>query len=387
MYFCQLVINYLQSVNLCNGGAKEVRERLVEVGLIQESNTLKRLLNGAALFAKKLTNVESIEGSGNLAEASISGRITFRTPSHEESLKGIRSVDELIACLNEHLEHIGKKCWILCDRLDVAFDESLELEKNALRALFKVYRDIEEYGNISIKVFLRDDIWARITKEGFREASHITRTTTISWDSKNLLNLVVRRALCNSELVNAFSVVPQEIMDDHDKQKEFYYKIFPKQVDLGEKKSETFEWINNRIRDGLTNTPPRELIHYYNEIISQEERDQAIGNNKIEEPNIVSRSAIKSAAGEVSKVRLEQTIFAEHPDLKESILALENKKAEHDLSTLRDIWGLTPDQTKVIASKLADIGFFENRAARNDNLYKIPFIYRPYLNIIQGKAF
>ncbi len=386
IYFCQLVVDYLQKQNLCTDKANEVKERLIEAKLIQENNTLKRLLRGAASFAQRLANVESVEGSGSLVETSLSGRITFRTPSHEESQKGVLSVDELLELLDEHLESIDKTCWVLCDRLDVAFDESLELEKNALRALFKAYRDIEEYGNISLKVFLRDDIWARITKEGFREASHITRTTTISWDSKNLLNLIVRRALCNDELVSSFGVDPKEIMDDHDKQESFYYKIFPKQVDLGEKKSETFEWIKSRIRDGLMNTPPREIIHYYNEIVTQEQREQEIGNDKVEEPNVVSRAAIKNATKEVSKVRLEQTLFAEYPELKEHILLLENKKAEHNLSTLQDVWGIDLDESKRIALKLADIGFFENRAARNDSIFKIPFIYRPYLNIVQGKA-
>ena len=32
----------------------------------------------------------------------------------------------------------------------------IDLEKNALRALFKVYRDVEEHGSIKVKVFLRD---------------------------------------------------------------------------------------------------------------------------------------------------------------------------------------------------------------------------------------
>ncbi|TNZ19146.1 hypothetical protein CGK53_23470, partial [Vibrio parahaemolyticus] len=79
-------------------------------------------------------------------------------------------------------------------------------------------------------------------------------------------------------------------------------------------------WIKSRIRDGLMNTPPRELIHYYNEIVTQEQREQEIGNDKVEEPNIVSRAAIKNATIEVSKVRTEQTLFAEFPELKEKIL-------------------------------------------------------------------
>jgi hypothetical protein len=64
------------------------------------------------------------------------------------------------------------------DRLDVAFADSEGLERNALRALFRVYRDMQGLNNVSVKILLRDDIWARITDEGFREASHITRAVT-----------------------------------------------------------------------------------------------------------------------------------------------------------------------------------------------------------------
>src|ERR1700719_2579294 len=68
---------------------------------------------------------------------------------------------------------------------------------------FGVYRDMADLKNISLKIFLRDDIWARITATGLREASHITKSITITWDSRSLLNLVIRRALHN-ESIRAF---------------------------------------------------------------------------------------------------------------------------------------------------------------------------------------
>lgn len=172
IYFCQLIVNWLIENELCSGSAKVVADKLVEAGLIEEKNTIKRLLTSAKHFAKHLMNVEGVEGGLGL-EGGITGKITFHTPNQELKTKGYCSVDDLLETLNKYLKSISKVGWILCDRLDVAFDQSVELEKNALRALFKVYRDIEEYESISLKIFLRDDIWNRITEEGFREASHI----------------------------------------------------------------------------------------------------------------------------------------------------------------------------------------------------------------------
>tara|TARA_R110001583_G_scaffold131425_1_gene283159 strand:+ start:1044 stop:2507 length:1464 start_codon:yes stop_codon:yes gene_type:complete len=386
VYFCQLIVNWLIENKMCEGAAKVVADKLVDAGLIEEKNTIKRLLASAKKFAKQLTRVEGIEGGLGL-EGGVSGKITFHTPDQELKAKGYSSVDDLLDTLNEYLSEIGKVGWILCDRLDVAFDQSVELEKNALRALFKVYRDLEEYESIFLKIFLRDDIWNRITQEGFREASHINRDITISWNSRNLLNLIVSRALQNTLLLERYNVDSKEILANYDKQKDFYYKMFPQQVDVGERQSETFEWVLSRIRDGLNSTPPRELIHYYNEMISQEINEQDIANNNVEEPNIVSKVAIKNAAYEVSKTRILRTLFAEYPEFKDDVLAFENKKAEHNIETLCTVWGVDTNMALTKANKLSEVGFFELKTAKNEKVYKIPFIYRFYLNVTQGKAY
>ena len=69
------------------------------------------------------------------------------------------------------------------------------------------------------------------------------------------------------------------------------------------------------------------------------------------------------------------------------IMAFDNKKAEHNIETLCYVWGVGEDEALSRATSLAEIGFFDLRAARNEKLYKIPFIYRFYLQVVQGKAF
>lgn len=337
-------------------------------------------------FAKRLVNLESVE-AGTTLEGGITGKITFRTPTDTQRRDGYNSVDELIETLNTYLASVGINLWILCDRLDVAFEQSLELEKNALRALFKVYLDLEEFGNISLKIFLRNDIWNRITKEGFREASHITRTTNIEWSTNNLLNLIVVRSLENQEIIDSLGVDPDDIKSDFDKQKKYYYTLFPSQVDVGEKQSDTFDWIISRVRDGLGYVAPRELIHFYNQTVLEERREQDISSDKAEPPNIVSRQAIKKSTLEISKVKLEQTIFAEYPTLRENIMAFENQKAEHTLETVAQVWQVDVLQAKILATQLSEIGFIDQKIFKNDSQLKVPFLYRPYLNIVQGKAF
>ena len=386
VYICQLIVESLLQRGRCTGDAESVRLKLVEAELIEEHNSLKRFVNSAMLFAKRMINLESVEGGGSL-DGGVSGKITFRTPDTTKRKLGFFSVDELLEKLNQHLVVENISTWLLFDRLDVAFDEDPELEKNALRALFKTYRDVEDLDAIFLKIFLRDDIWKKITDDGFRESSHITRTTTIKWSHQGLLNLIVNRILRNKVIGDEYKVVSAEVSNDQARQFDLYYKLFPEQVDVGEKQSQSFDWILNRVRDGLGNIAPREFIHFYNEVLNNQKMADHIGASKAEGANIFSRQAIKDATLEVSKVRIEQNLFAEYATLKPYILALEKSKAEHKLDTLGRIWNTSLDETKRIAAELVAIGFFENRAAKDEGVYKVPFMYRPYLEITQGKAF
>lgn len=101
---------------------------------------------------------------------SISGKIVPGEPTKDEREKGSVSVDGLASLANTALESAGVQIWVLLDRLDVAFVESHDLEGNALRALFRVYRDFASFDQVKLKIFLRSDIWRRITESGFREA-------------------------------------------------------------------------------------------------------------------------------------------------------------------------------------------------------------------------
>lgn len=74
--------------------------------------------------------------------------------------------------------------------------------------------------------FLRDDIWQRITSEGFREASHITKFQNLQWSKESLLNLISRRILDNPELVSRLNLDKVEILSEINKQEELFTGYF-----------------------------------------------------------------------------------------------------------------------------------------------------------------
>jgi hypothetical protein len=259
------------------------------------------------------------------------------------------------------------------------------LEQNALRALFKTYRDLQSYTRFTLKIFLRTDIWSRLTADGFREASHITRTVIINWDRTSLLNLIIRRSLKNDDLTRFYEVDPQSIASIQ-QQEVLFYRMFPDQIDSGRNKPKTLEWILSRVQDGSRQPAPREVIHFLN--ISRDKQYRMIELGEPEPPSckLFSRSALTEALPGVSKVRLEQTLYAEHPNLKSYCEELRGGKTQQTPQTLGTLWNRQPDEARLIARQLVEVGFFEERGSRESPEFWVPFLYRDSLDMSQGTA-
>jgi hypothetical protein len=312
------------------------------------------------------------------------GKISFSEP--DSSVTDIVSVDYLLNQAEIVLKEIDFTLWILLDRLDVAFAESPQLEENALRALFRVYLDVMDLKHICTKIFLRTDIWQRINSKGFREASHITRNITIRWDKNSLINLVIMRILKNDNICKAYNIEPNSTLISIDKQFDVFYRIFPKQIDIGPNKAQTFDWILSRTADGSKEPAPRELIHLMNASRDTQLRQYEIGSTEDEGEELFSRRALRDALNEVSRIRLQQTLYAEYPNVKKYIDALSGEKTYQYPESLSKIWNIDKEKAIKIASQLVEVGFFEPRGTKAEPSYWVPFLYRDAAKMIQGTA-
>jgi hypothetical protein len=170
------------------------------------------------------------------------------------------------------------------------------------------------------------------------------------------------------------------------RQEEFINRLFPDQVDSGANRSKTIDWILNRITDGSGQPAPRELIHFLNTMREEEMRGIELGAAEGDESTLFGRQAIKNALPEVSRVRLEQTLYAEYPDLRPYISLLESEKSTQIIDSLAKIWHVEATKASVIAEQLTEIGFFEKTGEKDSPNYRVPFLYRPALGLIQGTA-
>lgn len=391
LYALAIVAQQLREYDVRGSKVDKIYSALEGAKLLEREFSLRGLLRSVHEYARRIVAAEQIEGGLTLDPVTqmptgITGKIVLREPPSALKAKGFASIDSLFSVLNDVLEENSLRVWVLLDRLDVAFVENHTLEANALRALIRAYADIRNLANISLKIFLREDIWKRITEQGLREASHLIRYVILDWPQAALLNLIMRRLLKNDILVREFQIDVPAILQDASAQEELFYRFFPKQVEQGPQKAPTFKWLITRCADGTGKTAPREIIHLLNCIRDEEIRRLENGGAPPAGDQLFDRSVFKTALPTVSGARLNQYLYAEYPGERSYISKLDGEKAEQTPESLANIWSVSRDDAIGEAKKLVELGFFEERGTREEPTYWVPFLYRDALNLVQGKA-
>ena len=196
----------------------------------------------------------------------------------------------------------------------------------------------------------------------------------------------MRRALNNEALIEAYGADREGILKSVEQQRLFFYRLFPSQVEQGEKKRATFDWIVSRCADGRARTAPREVIHLLNGLREKEVERIERGGLLPDDGTLFDRSVFKTALATVSRTRLSGTIYAEYDDLKPYVAKLEGQKTEQTLKSLRSTWGVSVHDAERLVHRLIDIGFFQEKSSRQEDTFWVPFLYRDALRMSQGLA-
>jgi hypothetical protein len=237
-----------------------------------------------------------------------------------------------------------------------------------------------DFPKIKLKLFLRRNLFRRIIAGGFVNLTHVNaRKFEIIWDEEDLMNLLCRRIRGNKEFCTALNI--GELAN-----KELFDSIFPRQVDVGKRKPQTWTWIMRRIRDGNDIKPPRNLI----DLISMAQQAQLRREER--EPDsreyhpavaLIEGDALRRALAQLSQQRVQDTLLAEAGVYAPLIDRFRDGKAEHNTDSLSYLLELDQNTVRSTIKPLLDIGFLEDIK----DTYKVPTLYREGLNITQGKAF
>lgn len=391
LYFLIISASTLREYGISDEKSQALTSALEKAQLLPEAASLGQIFQRAKrlIWSYVFPDRESVEWTLSLDPVTqmpiVSRKVSLGQPAQPEDVRTDLPLDELVGYVNDALAAQDYSLWVLFDRLDVAFNDTPDLERNALRALFRVYNDFKAYDRLKLKIFVRDDIWERITEGGFAEASHITRTTTITWTYESLLNLFTRRLLVNEGFCSAYGINASEVEDEFDKQTALVESIFPDKVETGNNPN-TFRWMVNRVQDGSGKSAPRELIHMSEMIRQQQVSRLERGEDDTSDSALFERAVFKPALREVSKVRYEQTFKAENPSLAPYTEKFRDQKTEQTLNTLSTLWGTTEEETISLVERLIKSGFFEKRTVKDETTFWVPFIYRDALEMVQGRA-
>jgi hypothetical protein len=390
LYFLSLVAKVLLEYGVETEEASAVYDALRDAGLLEPQGGLAGRVRAVLDYINRLAGrTKEIEGGVVVDPVTgmpaLTGKIVLGEPGTEERKQGLVSVDELLKMADAALKDLDFSVWILLDRLDVAFEQHAQLEHNALRALFKTYRDMGSLERITPKIFLRSDIWDRITEDGFREASHISAELRLKWDDHDLLQLLMRRVFKNPEIAEFYGVDPEAVYAEIDSQRALLKELFPDQIDGG-KNPKTFDWMVSRTTDATGESAPRELIHLLSALRVRQLNRLDVGNPPPPERELFERAAFKEALDDVSEARLKKLLYAEYPDLKPYIEKLDGEKTLQRRATLASIWQVDENEAGQVADRLVAVGFFSRGGDKADPEYQVPFLYRPSLSLVRGSA-
>jgi hypothetical protein len=274
-----------------------------------------------------------------------------------------------------------KRCWVLMDRLDAAFQDRPELERRALRSLLVAYKDFMGHRSLRVKLFFRTDLYDTVTQgAGFRELTHVADRASppIAWDPDKLLQLLMERFAFNTPVCERYGFSRADVADPEVRTAAFS-SVFPPQIDVGKRKGDSWTWMCSRIRDGNSIRTPRDL-HGLVVNAAQKEREQlALGRGE-RNSELIGAPAVKLGLAALSEDKVRTTLIAENPHLEKAIRAFRGQKAEQNSTTLA---GLLGPESSAIVEQLVRIGFLEKLAES----WKVPILYRDGLDIVQGAAF
>lgn len=381
-FVLSLVGNWLLAIFGSDASAsiRRLDEMLRRTGLRSEDDAAATIFSRLLNTVRRIFNPKSAEVQFTFSESGIPiviPKVEFGSAKDEKSSTIIPHEDAL-RLLNESLKEMGVTVWVVLDRLDEAFQGFPAVEVPALRALFRTYLDLLEFDQLRLKLFVRRDLFRKVTKGGFVNLTHVNaRKVEIIWDEDDLLNLLCQRFRENGDFLKMIGIA-----DGSNKQ--IFDAIFPAQIDAGERKPTSWNWLMARIRDGNNIKPPRNLIDL---VIKAREaqlrREEREARNFEKGVPVLEADSIRRALTRLSIDRVEDTLLAEAGDAAELIEKFRGAKSEYDLNSLADLLNVKADEALTVAKPLIDIGFLE-QVGEN---YKVPLLYRDGLEISQGKAF
>ena len=387
------------------------------------------LVKGAAFKIKTIissnpvTIEASIEGGGNDTEGKETVNIDRILNLCIESVKR-RNCDSFL---------------VIIDRIDkFVAGEEYETQRKYIEALLEVDDDLAvSFGDINRKVFLRDDLFARLNYESLGYDKVNDNTLRLEWSENELLKFVAKRiyaALKQEKLMSpsvvllstdlsefnlegldglrTFPLIPlwlKKKIFDFDRlnkerdtnltnhlDKSIITKLFPRTIrhqDSSGKESECciFDFLLTHFRDGHDKSTPRNILRFVKEVVDvsstyyDENPDQGAHVKCIDgdyEWTLFKEKCVYSAyiASKKEFVRGISKVENEWTRYFSTFLGKRGNKKVFDFNWMKSIMNLEEDSVISFIAYLEHIGFLMIDEIHPDpkrRTYRLPIIYMP----------
>lgn len=290
----------------------------------------------------------------------------------------IDALERLLECVYEFVQQNALRCWVVFDRLDEAFADDPALESAALRGLLRAQMDVSSFGDgLRAKLFLRLDIFERITtSQGFVNATHI-RTTRISWDADSIHHLVALRLQAWNQRTGVADL-PFDLTSPRQR-RALCRRILPRKMDI----FDSLVWLLLVTVDGTREYNPRNVITLLRNAQLEEIQITARQAEDIDtKPASLSHRALAAGYKQLSIARLNDTLYAESGIARQSIPKLRGRRTRFSREHLSEKLGVSGQEIDAVIQALIYVGFLRI----DEDAYLIPPLYRPALFSSTHKA-
>lgn len=264
--------------------------------------------------------------------------------------------------------------WIILDRLDEAFDHNSKEGYLALRGLISAYQDLKHFNQMKLKLFIRDDVMEVISMPNFPIVQKIrSKMSRISWQESDLFAMICKR-------IRNANIFDGRYLDSTNQN--VFYKVFPEKMN---EKTDTWSWIVKHLSDSNEVLTPRSLIQFAKYAIEFQRDKESRENEKreyIENKPLIELEQVKLAYKQISRDRYEDTLLSSSSAYARIVKNFNGSKSTHNMYSLKSTINVDSNQYSEVVLFLKSIGFLKE----SKNFYIIPLLYRPALNITQGKA-
>lgn len=389
-YIASLAGNYLATNDLAD-------KRLVAA--LREANLLTSEKGAIGAWRKALDGIRT-----GLSRVAVKGEVEL-TPGILPGVKaklgvdkpvappaddpGLLKIDALVQVAIESvvnaLTQIGYSLWVCFDRLDEFFADDPNLERLALRALLRTHSDLRSLApHVRLKLFLRNDILTRITREsGFVNLTHL-RVVDLKWSRDDITTVVADRAWQSPKFQAFFNGGEPCPEGDRPRSRDVVGNLLPTRMAYYTRDVKPgFIWAVDQMMDGTRSINPRNVLALMSEcrkrqieaFVSSSPRGTPGGDH------LISGDTLKRAVVTVGRRRIIDTLYPEHNSLRDVIERFRFGPRVYNLGQLTTQLNINPDDAYATIRDLDEAGFLQRSGP---DQWIVASLYAAALDIIFG---